>query len=430
MMKELKTKLKKNYINIFLLVAIMVGFATTYALANTKTITIEAQLVNVRTGPMLSYNVMGQLHQGQKLQVIKEQNGWYLIRLDGDKIGWIASWLTNANEIDSSTNTIGIINTDNVNVRQYASTESKILLQLKKGEKVNVVYSKNSWSQIIIDSKVGWISNKLFDITDSQEENEHDALENIYVVEPGTPLHSTSNSNSTTITSLKQKDKLKVLGSKGEYYQVRTNNNITGFVASKYVTTEIPPDNSHIVRPDELSKATIVIDPGHGGNDPGANANDNVHVEKTYSLAFANSLKERLEQKGAKVIMSRNDDSFISLEDRVKLTNKTKPNAFISIHIDSSQRPNEASGMTTYYYSEKKDLKLAKALAAQFNDLKIPNRETAFGDFQVLRDSFYPGVLIEIGYINNDSDYEQISSSKYRAKVCDKIIDGLENYFK
>lgn len=211
----MKVFLKKNYINLILLIAIVIGFMTTYALAVSNVVSIKAKVVNVRTGPMLSYNVMGQLKKGDQIQVIKKQNGWYMVRLGGDKVGWVASWLTDSTEIDSATNTVGIINTDQTNVREYANTNSKILKRINKGEKVNVVYSNGEWSQIIINGKVGWINNKLFNLADNEVIENQKTLRYVYVLEPMTRLRSDADPNSAIIANLKQQTKLSVFRFQG-----------------------------------------------------------------------------------------------------------------------------------------------------------------------------------------------------------------------
>ena len=100
------------------------------------------------------------------------------------------------------------------------------------------------------------------------------------------------------------------------------------------------------------------------------------------------------------------------------------------MHLDSSPQANQAEGITTYYYSRKDDLPLAQSISTQFKHLKTTNRGVAFGNYEVLRDSFYPSILIELGYINNDHDFTLIKKPYYREQITSKIVDGLANYFK
>lgn len=429
MIKKIKTALKKHYISLILIVTMLFGFATTYVLAVPQVVEIKAKVVNVRTGPMLSYNVIGQLKSGDKIPILKVKNGWYLVRLKGDKMGWIASWLTDSAEIDSATNAIGIINTDQTNVRLYASTQSPIIKVLNRGDKINVVYSKKSWSQIIIDGKVGWVHNQLFALTNEGTSGQQKSLSTVYVLEPNTRIHLKANLSAPVLKTLKQQEELTVLGSEGDFYRVKDQKNTVGYVTRRYVTTEIP-SQIQISRPKSLAETTIIIDPGHGGNDPGAQANDQVHYEKKYTMLVAQALKEKLTPYGGKVIMTREGDQSVELGARVQMTNRIKPSAFISLHLDSTPQTNQAQGITTYYYSRRNDLPLARSISAQFDQLKTPNRGVAFGDYQVLRDSFYPSILIELGYINDDHDLALIKSAHYRDQLTAKIVSGLADYFK
>lgn len=429
MIKKIVDFFKKNYTNIFFIFIIFFGFAATYALAVPKVVRIKAKIVNVRTGPMLSYNVIGQLKSDEQIPILQEKNGWYLVRLNGDKLGWIASWLTDATEIDSAIKTTGVINTNQTNVRLYSNTNSPIIKILNQGDKINIVYSKSSWSQIIIDGKVGWVNNRLFDLTDDSSNNNENTLNNAYVLEPNTKIHQNPDLNSPVLKSLKQREKLKVIGTQGNFYKIKDAQSTEGYVISKFVTTEIPKPIT-IYQPKSLAQTTIVIDAGHGGNDPGAQANNGRHYEKKYTLLVARELKAKLAQRGVKVIMTRDDDNSVKLEDRVLMTNQVRPNAFISLHLDSSPQANQAEGITTYYYSRKDDLPLAQSISTQFKHLKTTNRGVAFGNYEVLRDSFYPSILIELGYINNDHDFTLIKKPYYREQLTSKIVDGLANYFK
>lgn len=129
-------------------------------------------------------------------------------------------------------------------------------------------------------------------------------------------------------------------------------------------------------------------------------------------------------------MLTRSNDSFVDLEPRPALANKLKADAFISVHFDSSNEANEASGTTTYYYSSSKDMSLAKAINNQTKTLPLNNRGIEYGNYQVLRDNQRPAVLLELGYINSDKDFSYISSANYQAKVADAVYTGLTDYFK
>lgn len=183
---------------------------------------------------------------------------------------------------------------------------------------------------------------------------------------------------------------------------------------------------------DHIAGATVVIDAGHGGADAGAMANGSGHgkknEEKTYTLLIANQLQKALVQQGARVIMTRDQDRFVSLESRVNLSNQRHADAFISLHLNSSPNKNEGSGLTTYYYHRGPSKQLAKAVSKKFSALPAKNLGIEFGDFEVLRDNQQPAILCETGYINSDKDFKLIKKSASQKKVAQAISQGLNSF--
>ncbi len=184
-----------------------------------------------------------------------------------------------------------------------------------------------------------------------------------------------------------------------------------------------------------LTGATIVIDPGHGGNDTGAtyvtNSQNPAYFEKTYTFQLAKKVAQALQKQGARVYLTRNKDEYVSLGARTRLAERVHADLFISFHFDSSPSENEASGFTTYYYHRKNHSRaIARAINKTFNNLPLTNRGVDFGDFYVLRDNKQPAVLLEMGYINSSKDYQQIKSANYQQKIVTDLISGLKNYFK
>lgn len=225
-----------------------------------------------------------------------------------------------------------------------------------------------------------------------------------------------------SLGTLKKNQRLTVLKSKYHWLYVKTDDDKTGWVADWMIANDykLPVNN--------LAEATIVIDPGHGGYDSGATSNQDKKEEKNYTLAYAKALATRLRKAKAKVYLTRTDDTFVSLSKRPALADQVHADAFISFHFDSSPTKNTASGFTTYYY-HKNSLKLAQTLNKEFGAIGLENRGVEVGNFLVIRDISEPAVLLEMGYINSDRDFEQISSNSYKDTVVDDVYTGLEKYF-
>ncbi|MDO4855536.1 MAG: N-acetylmuramoyl-L-alanine amidase [Limosilactobacillus gorillae] len=218
-----------------------------------------------------------------------------------------------------------------------------------------------------------------------------------------------------------------VIGQENGWYKIRLANNRTGWVASWLLNDKTNPKAS------SLAEATIVIDPGHGGSDSGAeykNSTKKYYMEKTYTLSLAKKVAKDLQAKGARVIMTRNTDRYVGLSPRPKLAESSHANAFISFHFDSSPSANEGTGVTTYYYHTGASKRLASAVNKQFDNLPLRNNGIDFGDFLVIRNNTQPAILCEMGYINTTKDFRQIRRAGYQARVAKDVTTGLENYFK
>ncbi|HIZ95442.1 MAG TPA: N-acetylmuramoyl-L-alanine amidase [Candidatus Ligilactobacillus excrementavium] len=223
--------------------------------------------------------------------------------------------------------------------------------------------------------------------------------------------------------ALSQGERLKVIKTKYHWMYVKTDKNNFGWVADWMV------DPSYKNPINSLADATIVLDPGHGGSDSGAVSNSNKD-EKKYTLRYARQTAKKLRARGAKVYLTRDDDSTVSLADRPKLAEQVHADAFISFHFDSAPEKNVASGYTTYYYNKGPSVKLANTINQQFNQLGLDNRGVDIGDFLVIRDNPQPAVLLEMGYINSERDFEQITSRSYQGKATSQVVSGLTQYFK
>lgn len=187
------------------------------------------------------------------------------------------------------------------------------------------------------------------------------------------------------------------------------------------------------VNPKEpLKNVKVTIDAGHGGSEVGAIGCLGTK-EKDVNLEIAQSLKFKLEKVGAKVFMTRDDDSYVGLYDRVEKSNYFDADIFISIHNNSlpdSMADRDATGTETYYfYPQSKEL--AKILAKSISDKTGFNNGGARGQsFAVIRNTQSIAVLIEVGYMINPDDNYKLVTPKFQDKITDGIIDGLERYLR
>jgi len=175
-----------------------------------------------------------------------------------------------------------------------------------------------------------------------------------------------------------------------------------------------------------LEGVSLVLDAGHGGSDPGAQRGE--AREKEMTLGIINQLKKRLEANGAFITMTRSDDTFVSLEDRVKITNLVMPKAFVSVHINALESTNDIKGVETYFQTEQ-SRPLAEAIHnSLYTSLGVPNRGIRKARFYVINHTTVPAILAEVGYISNKDEREKLISSDYQGKIADALAQGVILY--
>jgi len=224
----------------------------------------------------------------------------------------------------------------------------------------------------------------------------------------------------------------------------------------------------------EDGRLVIVIDPGHGGIDPGAIGFDGIR-EKDVVLAFGEALRDRLQASGKyEVVMTRDDDHFVSLRDRVRVARDHEADLFVAIHADTV-RGQSARGATIYTLSDKASDAEAEALAQKENradiiagvDLAVENEEVAdilidlaqretkyhsltfarkavgqlkpvtqmtgrpmrSAGFVVLKAPDVPSILLELGYLSSRSDAKLLTSPKWQGEVATALAKAIDNYF-
>ncbi|EYO75319.1 N-acetylmuramoyl-L-alanine amidase [Staphylococcus aureus DAR3933] len=216
---------------------------------------------------------------------------------------------------------------------------------------------------------------------------------------------------------------LKKIGKVGKWIEVEdTSSNEKGWIAGWHTNLDIVADNTKEKNP--LQGKTIVLDPGHGGSDQGASSNTKYKsLEKDYTLKTAKELQRTLEKEGATVKMTRTDDTYVSLENR-----DIKGDAYLSIHNDALESSN-ANGMTVYWYHDNQRA-LADTLDATIQKKGLlSNRGSRQENYQVLRQTKVPAVLLELGYISNPTDETMIKDQLHRQILEQAIVDGLKIYF-
>jgi len=227
-----------------------------------------------------------------------------------------------------------------------------------------------------------------------------------------------------------------------------------------HLVETLPPDSAGR----EIDVRRVVIDPGHGGGEPGARGVGDL-VEKDVTLAVARQLEAILERReDIEVILTREDDSFLGLVERTERANREGADLFISLHCNAWANPS-ARGVETYFLSPAKskwDAEVARsensgAAAAEdldfilwdlvqnlyiqesatlaeavqtrlAEDLGMPNRGVKQAGFRVLVGAFMPAILVELGFLTNRDDAAKLRDTRWQRDAAEALADAIVEF--
>lgn len=177
----------------------------------------------------------------------------------------------------------------------------------------------------------------------------------------------------------------------------------------------------------------IVIDAGHGDEDPGSSIS-NVD-EKDLNLQIALKLKSALEEEGYEVMMTRSDDTYLTLTERAEFANEVEADLFISIHQNSYIDDSTVSGIEVYYNESTKTE--SDEVLAQFIQTELVETTgardrgiRAYDELVVTRKTEMPACLVELGYMTNKSELSLLQSDAYQYKLVTGMVNGINQFFE
>ncbi|PKG24436.1 N-acetylmuramoyl-L-alanine amidase [Niallia nealsonii] len=421
---------------------------------------ISSVVVNIRESPSLDALITDKMEISKEYPIIRTQGDWVELQLPEGKSGWVASYLVvkeekrtdetnddNYTDEHHSSATIASVLEDAINVRLEPTTSSAIIGKLAKDTQIHIVGEQGEWTEIQYSGNKGWIKSSLLQHKeDSNTAKTKDKAttdkdsKRITILYNRTNIRSNATVNSTIVSIANEGDSFPVIKEIGDWYKIRLSNGSEGYVANWIVDTPSITKDAKSDSPTASKKKTkkgnkkdlkgkvIVIDPGHGGKDSGTIGYLGT-LEKNLTNRTANLLAAKLRSAGSKVILTRTDDTFLSLEKRVEISSTYDADAFVSIHYDSVKDHN-IMGMTSYYYTSRQK-ELANELHAELIEAtNMIDRGVRKNDYFVLRENSQPATLLELGYLSNQQEEKFVSTNKYQETVSAAIYQGLANYFK
>jgi len=238
------------------------------------------------------------------------------------------------------------------------------------------------------------------------------------------------------------------------------------------VTTKPAPPSSSFFTAKHVKDLIVVIDPGHGGRDPGATGKRGTK-EKHITLKIGQYLKDLIQKRlGSTVLLTRNKDTFLDLEKRVDFANKKKADIFISIHVNSHPQ-NKIKGLEVYHFGKASDPRALEVaarengmklednappwqfiIADKLNDQKIEQSQTfawttnktlvktlqasykvkdhgvKTAPFYVLRFTTMPSILAEVAFVSNPEEEKRLRSKAFQRKLAEGMYKGIQSYLK
>jgi N-acetylmuramoyl-L-alanine amidase len=175
----------------------------------------------------------------------------------------------------------------------------------------------------------------------------------------------------------------------------------------------------------------VVIDPGHGGPDPGAVGIGGLR-ETDVVLDVSLQVAQLLQAKGVQVLLTRTSEVDVDLPPRVALANNSRSDAFLSIHANalSMARP-DVNGIETFYFESARSRNLAQAVQEQMLAISpgSPDRGARPGRFFVIRRTVMPAALAEMGFVTGQLDSGRLADPAFRRRMAVAIATGILNYF-
>ncbi|MBS4195727.1 SH3 domain-containing protein [Lederbergia citri] len=410
-----------------------------------KQMVIGTKSAELRRGADFGYQVTQKLPERSTVTVISEffnVNGqkWMNVELSNGVRGWVPAW-----ELYDSLNDRKYYYSSQNNVlRRGASTSYKENATVKSGDPLLYLNRNNDWINVENSNGIrGWILlNQVVEVVPNLLSGP-----SISQLSAAETLITWTKSKNIPITYSIQSDKsLKVNAAntlidlpKGKIVGLSSIQTFKDYFVLKpdagYSFTLRNYDNRFTLKISRVGIANkrILIDAGHGAHDAGASGPTKLK-EKDVNLAVAKYLQSELQKLGAVVVLTRSTDVFLTLDERVQLSNGSNYDAFVSVHANSNYNT-AARGTETYYninsnFNGVKSMILATEVQKTLvNKLGTYDRGIKTADFYVIKNNEVPSILVELAFLSNPAEETLLRSETARKNAALGIAQGLKNYF-
>lgn len=392
--------------------------------AATKYYTTTVNL-NLRKMASTSGTILTTIPAGKTVTYISTYGSWYRVSYNGT-VGYVSSqYLKTYQPTTLKTYTT----TANLNLRKMASTSGTILTTIPSGKEVIYLSTYGSWYRVSYNGTIGYVSSQYVKVTSSSTITPDSTA--TYYTTANLNLRKMASTSGTILLTIPSGSAVTYLSTYGSWYRV-TYKGVTGYVSSQYVTTSSGGDT-------DTSQKTVVIDAGHGGNDPGA-VYGSVY-EKVIALDMAKRLMSTLTNTyDYNVKLTRSTDMYLSLSERVSLSKSYKADVFVSLHANSSvyssAHGHEVLVPTTESYTTNPYVSASRALGSSINQeigsriSAVQNRGVKYQNVYVVGKNVVPSTLVEYGFISNSNDRAYLTNATNRQQMANATATGIHQFMR
>lgn len=398
-----------------------------------RELVVQADQLNVRSGPGTDHETLTQVSRGMRLPILDTSTDWYKVKLPGGKTGWVVAWYVKEDDQSSASGSDTNGTTDQKDEQisdkgslsppdevappydpsDQSATVQKISID-PEDKKVNIKITCNrqvTYNIFTLRSP----DRLIIDLNDTQ---------------PGSI--NTSQDIDSVITG-----RLRVGWFSRDPDVTRLVFDLTGKAAYKVQAGADQKSISLVIFvPDiyeALKGAIIVLDPGHGGNDPGAIGRNLGLSEKYVNMQVAECAGELLHSYGATVLYTRYGDQDLDLYSRAGAANNAGAAVFVSIHMNANLSPS-MGGTSTYFSSNALNGQDRQVKSSQLADyiqsslvanLGLEDKGVRQADFVVIRETVMPAALIEAAFLSNPNEERLMITQEFRDSIARALVNGI-----
>lgn len=346
---------------------------------------------------------------------------------------------------------------DTAKIGQFEYNKARIVITSDKADKYMPVYSQDGQSLLVIDSDKLNHTTLASNISNINKAfvRKIDSRTNELILSFSSPVvHSilrTENSLNFFLFNVKSYNEMDIIKTLGNSYYKQFTLSLLPKIG---VRAAMPINKDDIVKVEQsidakalkitiirtqqeikterpvkkgATKNKVVLDAGHGGTDYGA-IKEGIN-EKDITLDITQRVDSILRSKGYKTALTRKNDTYVSLEDRVNFSEDEAPEIFVSIHVNSAVSTSPSGIETHYYHDYSKDL--ANVVHKHLmKEIDTNNRGLIKSKFYVINHTTVPAILCEIGFISNDKERNELVSEKRKKATAKAIAEGIMEYLK